>query len=248
MKASVSRHRRISSRPSKNTLYAAAGAVATASIAATVIAAGPALLTPPPPPAAHDSAGAADLALSRDPRVAPAAGQPQQASEAGGQVQPENHALAARQALSERYAEAVQAARQAAAVRRAAEEAARHAAEQRRRTAERRRLAAARRTAMSGTPQQIAMAMLPSYGWSSSEFSCLNSLWEHESGWNPYAANPSSGAYGIPQALPGSKMASAGPDWQSNPATQIKWGLAYIQSTYGSPCAAWAHESSTGWY
>lgn len=100
----------------------------------------------------------------------------------------------------------------------------------------------------SGSPQQIAAGMLGSYGWSSGEFGCLQSLWDQESGWNVYASNPSSGAYGIPQALPGSKMASAGPDWQSNAATQIRWGLGYIKATYGSPCAAWSHEQSTGWY
>jgi pyruvate/2-oxoglutarate dehydrogenase complex dihydrolipoamide acyltransferase (E2) component len=100
----------------------------------------------------------------------------------------------------------------------------------------------------SGSPQQIAMSMLGSYGWSSSQFSCLNSLWNEESGWNVYATNPTSGAYGIPQALPASKMASAGPDWQTSAATQIKWGLSYIQETYGSPCAAWAHEEADGWY
>jgi hypothetical protein len=71
------------------------------------------------------------------------------------------------------------------------------------------------------------MAMLGSYGWPSSRLSCLDSLWNHESGWNVSAANPSSGAYGIPQALPGSKMASAGPDWQTDAATQIRWGLGY---------------------
>jgi hypothetical protein len=103
-------------------------------------------------------------------------------------------------------------------------------------------------TAPSGSPQQIAMAVLGSYGWSSSQFSCLDSLWNHESGWNVSAANPSSGAYGIPQALPGSKMASAGPDWQTDAATQIRWGLGYIKGTYGSPCGAWAHEESVGWY
>ena len=70
----------------------------------------------------------------------------------------------------------------------------------------------------------------------------------HESGWNVYASNPTSGAYGIPQALPGSKMASAGADWQTDAATQIRWGLGYIQSTYGSPCGAWAHEQADGWY
>ena len=90
--------------------------------------------------------------------------------------------------------------------------------------------------------------MLGSFGWSSSQFSCLDPLWAHESGWSVTAANPGSGAYGIPQALPGSRMASAGPDWQTNAATQIKWGLEYIKGTYGSPCAAWAHEQATGWY
>jgi hypothetical protein len=100
----------------------------------------------------------------------------------------------------------------------------------------------------SGSPQQIAMGMLGSYGWASSQFSCLDSLWNQESGWNVYASNPTSGAYGIPQALPGSKMASAGADWQTDAATQIRWGLGYIQSMYGSPCGAWAHEQADGWY
>jgi len=99
----------------------------------------------------------------------------------------------------------------------------------------------------SGSPQQIATSMLGSYGWSSSQFSCLDQLWNRESGWNPTASNPS-GAYGIPQALPGSKMASAGADWATNPATQIKWGLGYIKSLYGSPCGAWSHEEASGWY
>ena len=92
------------------------------------------------------------------------------------------------------------------------------------------------------------MGMLGSYGWSSSQFSCLDPLWNRESGWNVYAANPSSHAYGIPQALPGWKMASAGPDWQTDAATQIRWGLGYIKGTYGSPCGAWAHEQADGWY
>jgi hypothetical protein len=99
----------------------------------------------------------------------------------------------------------------------------------------------------SGSAQQIAMSMLASYGWSSSQFSCLDPLWQRESGWNVYASNPD-GAYGIPQALPGSKMATAGADWQTDAAAQIRWGLSYIQSRYGSPCAAWAHSEATGWY
>ena len=77
-----------------------------------------------------------------------------------------------------------------------------------------------------GDPQQLAEGMLGSFGWSSSQFSCLQPLWNAESGWNVSASNPSSGAYGIPQALPGSKMASAGPDWQTSAATQIRWGSA----------------------
>jgi len=103
-------------------------------------------------------------------------------------------------------------------------------------------------TSASGSPQQIAQAMLGSFGWSSSQFSCLDPLWAHESGWSVTAANAGSGAYGIPQALPGSRMASAGPGWQTNAATQIKWGLGYIKGTYGSPCGAWSHEEATGWY
>ena len=100
----------------------------------------------------------------------------------------------------------------------------------------------------SGSPRQIARAMLGSFGWSSGQFSCLDPLWEHESRWSVTAANPGSGAFGIPQALPGSRMASAGPDWQTSAATQITWGLRYIRDTYGSPCAAWSHEQATGWY
>lgn len=89
--------------------------------------------------------------------------------------------------------------------------------------------------------------MLSSYGWSS-QWSCLDDLWERESNWSVTAENASSGAYGIAQALPGSKMASAGSNWETSAATQITWGLEYIQSTYGSPCAAWDHEESAGWY
>ena len=73
-------------------------------------------------------------------------------------------------------------------------------------------------------------------------------LWERESGWDHTAQNPGPGAYGIPQSLPGDKMASHGDDWQTNPATQISWGLSYIKDRYGTPCAAWSHSESVGWY
>jgi len=99
-----------------------------------------------------------------------------------------------------------------------------------------------------GSAEGYALSQLPTYGWGQDQFSCLVQLWTRESGWNAAADNTSSGAYGIPQALPGSKMASAGADWQTNPDTQIRWGLGYIQRSYGAPCQAWAHETSAGWY
>jgi hypothetical protein len=100
----------------------------------------------------------------------------------------------------------------------------------------------------AGTAQQIAKKLLPSYGFGGTgQFGCLVNLWNRESHWNTHAASPS-GAYGIPQALPGSKMGSAGPDWQNDATTQIKWGLGYIKSRYGTPCGAWGHSQSTGWY
>lgn len=99
-----------------------------------------------------------------------------------------------------------------------------------------------------GTAQAAAYNMLPSYGWSASaQFGCLDNIWSRESGWRYNAAN-ASGAYGIPQALPGSKMAMFGSDWQTNPVTQIKWGLWYIQSRYGTPCNAWAFWQGHSWY
>jgi len=91
-----------------------------------------------------------------------------------------------------------------------------------------------------GSAQAIAYNLLASFGFNPvTFFGCLKDMWDRESGWRYDAENPS-GAYGIPQALPGSKMASAGPDWQTNPATQIKWGLGYIKAIYGDPCKAWA--------
>jgi hypothetical protein len=99
-----------------------------------------------------------------------------------------------------------------------------------------------------GTAQAIAYKMLSTFGWSASgQYGCLDNIWSRESGWR-YNAENASGAYGIPQALPGSKMASAGPDWETDPATQIKWGLGYIQGRYGSPCNAWAFWESNSWY
>lgn len=99
-----------------------------------------------------------------------------------------------------------------------------------------------------GSAREIAARMVSDRGWGSDQFACLDQLWTRESGWRVDAANRSSGAYGIPQALPGSKMASAGADWQTNPATQISWGLGYIAGRYTDPCGAWAHFGTKGWY
>ena len=100
----------------------------------------------------------------------------------------------------------------------------------------------------SGSNREIGQQMAAARGWSGGEWTCLENLWTKESGWSHTAANPSSGAYGIPQSLPGSKMATAGSDWQSNPATQISWGLDYIAGRYGSPCGAWGHSQANNWY
>jgi resuscitation-promoting factor RpfB len=100
----------------------------------------------------------------------------------------------------------------------------------------------------SGDPRAIGRELAAARGWGADQFSCLDSLWTRESNWSVTADNPTSSAYGIPQALPGSKMATAGADWATNPATQITWGLDYIAGRYGTPCGAWGHSQSVGWY
>lgn len=101
---------------------------------------------------------------------------------------------------------------------------------------------------LRGNPWQIAGSLMPAYHWTSWQFHYLNLLWMRESGWNRFAYNHSSGAYGIPQAVPGNKMAAAGPDWRTSARTQIIWGMGYIQSRYGNPWNAWQHELQDGWY
>ncbi|MEU4272918.1 transglycosylase SLT domain-containing protein [Streptomyces sp. NPDC026092] len=98
-------------------------------------------------------------------------------------------------------------------------------------------------SADSGSPQQVARQIVPA-----GQYASFSQIVSHESGWNFHATNTASGAYGLVQALPGSKMASAGPDWKTNPATQIKWGLNYMDARYGSPNAAWAFWQTHGWY
>ena len=128
--------------------------------------------------------------------------------------------------------------------KKAADDAAQAAAEQ----AAAEAAALAQANTPDGAKATARQMMADRYGWGEDQFSCLNSLWTKESGWNYQAYNASGGATGIPQALPGSKMASAGSDWQTNAATQISWGLGYIDSVYGSPCSAWGHSQASNWY
>jgi uncharacterized protein YabE (DUF348 family) len=99
-----------------------------------------------------------------------------------------------------------------------------------------------------GSSQEIGKQLAAARGWGDDQFACLLQLWNKESGWRVDAENRSSGAYGIPQSLPGSKMASVGADWRTNPATQITWGLNYIGGRYGNPCGAWSASQAKGWY
>ncbi|AAO44539.1 unknown [Tropheryma whipplei str. Twist] len=96
--------------------------------------------------------------------------------------------------------------------------------------------------------QSWALERVYASGWDYRQFTCLVLLWNKESGWNPYAMNRYSGAYGIPQALPGNKMKVAGDDWRTNPKTQVSWGLRYISARFGNPCGAWEHSVRKGWY
>lgn len=170
------------------------------------------------------------------------------------------HALVAeQQMIAEQKAAAREAARKEAAAKAAAE--AKLAAERAKRAnqeASRRRTERTESTPSFGPipgscgeydgNRAIGCALLLDYGFKLDQMPCLDKLWTRESGWNHKAYNESSGAYGIPQALPGSKMATVADDWQTNPATQIKWGLGYIEGRYDDPCGAWQHSESTGWY
>jgi hypothetical protein len=98
------------------------------------------------------------------------------------------------------------------------------------------------------TPREMAKALVTKHGWSAAEFNCLDQLWTRESGWDPRNENGGSGAYGIPQSLPGRKMATFGSDWRDNPMTQIRWGLWYIADRYETPCAAWEHSQRYNYY
>jgi hypothetical protein len=239
----LSRHRKIPGSRSRAVALIAAGAFTVATAATAAAATWP---SGPSGPAAGHTRDAGSLLTVTGQKLQMRAFERSTASQALQAYQIRD--AAAELAAAHWKAAREQAARKAAAARAlaaASQSAAQSSAQPN--TGTQPTQAATASPAASGSPQQIAEAMLASFGWSSSQFSCLDPLWAHESGWSVTAANPD-GAYGIPQALPGSKMASAGPDWQTDAATQIRWGLEYIQGTYGSPCAAWDHEQATGWY
>ena len=262
----MSRHRKIKCSRSKAVALIAAGAFTVATAATAAAATWPA--APGGPSGSSGSSGSSGPAAGRAGEAGPSAlltvtGQRLQLqafdqSTASQAVQAYQLRDQAAELSAARWQAArAQAASKLAARKLAATKAATATAAQNQNTAQPTASASAQPTpsatasaapVASGSPQQIAQAMLASFGWSSSQFSCLDPLWAHESGWSVTAYNAGSGAYGIPQALPGSRMASAGPDWQNNAATQIRWGLEYIKGTYGSPCAAWDHEQATGWY
>ncbi len=99
-----------------------------------------------------------------------------------------------------------------------------------------------------GTNRALGYQLMLDFGFPEDQWRFLDALWHRESGWNHLADNPTSSAYGIPQSLPGTKMAVVGSDWRTNPETQIRWGLAYIAARYGSPEGAWQHSERVGWY
>jgi len=211
-------------------------------VGAAVVAAGTGAVTASAPSATTGGAPAALVPVAATP-AAPATPPPAVPDDSRADLRAEE-AVAAEHRAGVRDRLAAEAAAEAARVeaeRVAAEElAAREAA-----------LAEAEEAASRSAqrdPRPIAADMVAERGWSSEQFSCLEQLWTKESGWQYDADNPTSSAYGIPQALPGSKMASAGADWETNPVTQISWGLEYIDDVYGTPCSAWSHSQAVNWY
>ena len=169
-----------------------------------------------------------DISLQADAQQAAATAAQQKAADQAARL------AAAHAALAKAQAEEKAAAAKAAAAAHAREQAAAAAANR----------ASLTQTYAPGTVQALAESIIGN----ATQFSCFSDIVSRESGWNYTATNASSGAYGLVQALPGSKRASAGADWQTNPATQIKWGLSYMDSRYGSPCGAWSFWQAHSWY
>jgi hypothetical protein len=169
-----------------------------------------------------------------------------QASRRSNALQVQSRSITREQAKIAAHRKAQAAARKARAK---AEAAAKKAAAKKAERARKARIAAQGYSPGTADPRQIAKQIMQNkFGYGSDQFSCFNNIIIRESNWDIHATNASSGAYGIPQALPGIKMASVASDWRTNPATQIIWGAQYMKSRYGSPCSAWGFKSSHGWY
>lgn len=149
---------------------------------------------------------------------------------------------AAKEQAAKDKAAAAQAAKDKAA---AADKAAADKAAAQASAADTKKLGSPTKAANKETARQLALSL---YGWGEDQFTCYDNIIMRESVWDQFADNPTSSAYGIPQALPGNRMASEGADWKTNPATQIKWGLKYVKERYGTPCQAWSFKKAKGWY
>ena len=162
-------------------------------------------------------------------------------------VAAEQERIAAEKAAAEKAAAEKAAAEKAAAEKAAAEKAAAEekAAEQKAAEKAPATPKGGNRAANKELGRHLAATL---YGWTGEQFTCYDNIIMRESLWDQYADNPNSSAYGIPQALPGKRMASEGADWRTNPATQIKWGLKYVKDRYGTPCRAWSFKRANGWY
>lgn len=211
--------------------------VVSASLAAAVLATGAAVAT-----TAQETATAEPRSLAVDTELAQvSAAQATVAAADGARLATARAEVnSAKSALTAKAEEAARA--KAAAAAKARKEAAAKAAR-----------AAARKALIANAqddPKAAAKVIMGDYGFGEDQWSCLEQLWHGESGWNYTAENTSSGAYGIPQSLPGSKMGTVADDWRTNPVTQIKWGLGYIKDVYGTPCGAWGAWNSRypHWY
>ncbi|RAG86646.1 lytic transglycosylase domain-containing protein [Streptacidiphilus pinicola] len=216
---------------------AAVGLAATAAVALPGNGASSAVADPNAKAAVASASAQASQEAAAKAAAAKAAAEQKAAAEA--------KAAAAKKAADEKAAADKAAAHKAAAEKAAADQAAAQRAAQQaaNRSQQRQPVQQQAPAAPSGSPQEIAAQIVPA-----DQLASFDQIISHESGWNVTATNPSSGAYGLAQALPGSKMASAGADWQTNPATQIRWALSYMDSTYGSPNAAWAFWQAHNWY
>ncbi len=167
-------------------------------------------------------------------------------------VAAEQERIAAEKAAAEKAAAEKAAAEKAAAEKAAAEKAAAEKKAAEKKAAEQKAAEKAPATPKGGNRaankelgRHLAATL---YGWTGEQFTCYDNIIMRESLWDQYADNPNSSAYGIPQALPGKKMASEGADWKTNPETQIRWGLKYVKERFGTPCKAWAFKRANGWY